>query len=167
MVGVMITISKVFTNSFVLFLLGQEIPWHLSKQISKLFFKICAHLEIILLLAKLIGQEGHFLEGACEGVGGFNVRFAPRAFAVVKDEKGLTLCEIRNNLTPFFLFTRPTYKLVQEGMEFYDKCYRQIPGLVKRVLLSPRERPNNYSVFNEKCVGVCCDTDHASLESYS
>ena len=81
------------------------------------------------------------------------MRFVPRALAVAKDEKGLTLCEIRNNLTPFFLFTRPTYKLVQEGMEFYNKCYRQIPGLVKRVLLSPRKRPNNYSGFNGKCVG--------------
>ena len=62
------------------------------------------------------------MEGACEGVGGCSVRFAPRALAVVKDEKGLTLCEIRNN--SFLLFTRPAYKLVQEDIEFYDKCYR-------------------------------------------
>ena len=39
--------------------------------------------------------------------------------AVIKNEKGLSLCEIRNSHTPSLLFTRLPYKLVQEGIEFY------------------------------------------------
>ena len=44
--------------------------------------------------------------------------------ANIKNEKGLSLCEIRNNPTPSLLFTRPPYKLVQEVIEFYDEFFR-------------------------------------------
>ena len=74
--GVMLTISKVFTILFLLSLWEEGIPWPFPKQISKLFFQMSV--QVYSLLGQIEGERTAFLEGARRGMG-CSVRLPPKA----------------------------------------------------------------------------------------
>ena len=63
--GVILTISKVFTISFSVCLWGQGISWQLSKQIGKLLFQMSVKIYSLLRQfgrgSKVWGEQEHFV----------------------------------------------------------------------------------------------------------
>ena len=56
------------------------------------------------------GEENLFLEGARKEAALLD--YPQEHLVVIKNEKSLSFCEIRNNSTPSLMFIRPPYKFV-------------------------------------------------------
>ena len=141
--GVMLTIIKVFIILFLLYLWEQGTRRKLSKQISKRFFRMS------LQVYSLLGQtEDLFLEGAGRRP---HREITPQEhLVVIREEKSLSFCEIRNNPTPPLLFIRPPYKYVLQGMKFYDKFVDRYQGLSKESCCHQGEDLTNSQSFQKK-----------------
>ena len=106
---VMLTIFKVFTILSLLCLWQWGIPWQLSKQISKLLFQMS--IQLSSLLAQTKGDRKAFFRRRKSAAWDY----FQWQLVVIRDEKSLSFCEIRNNSTHPFLFIRRTRNKYYRG----------------------------------------------------
>ena len=100
-----------------------DTPWQFPKQISKFFFQMVV--QVYFLLGQTEGQRKTFFQRMQEERSHCEITSTGQEhLVVIRDEKSPSFCKIRIN-------SRPLYKQVLQGMEYYDKIVDRFEDLSK------------------------------------